>query len=102
MVPPKIGLLLIGLLLFCTAAAASEPPRITVTAGTGWLVAGGAESAAITAVVTDGAGIPMKNINVLLACDPAIGSRKNTGMTTDAELKSKILLHTRTMGGRRR
>ncbi|EJG07652.1 von Willebrand factor type A [Methanofollis liminatans DSM 4140] len=99
MIPPKIGLLLIGLLLFCTAAAASEPPRITVTAGTGWLVAGGAESAAITAVVTDGAGIPMKNINVLFSCDPAMGSIKNTGMTTDAEGKAKTFFKPGTKSG---
>lgn len=99
MTPLKIGLLLIGLLLLCTAAAASEPPRITLTAGTDWLVAGGADTSSITAVVTDSAGIPMKYINVLFSCDPAMGSMKNTGITTDAEGRAKTFFKPGTKSG---
>jgi len=99
MIPPKTGLLLIGLLLLCTAAAASEPLQITVATDTEWLVADGADSSAITAIVTDISGVPLKNVNVVFSCDTTMGSMKKTDIKTNPEGKAEATFKVGTKSG---
>ncbi|HDS63119.1 MAG TPA: VWA domain-containing protein [Methanofollis liminatans] len=76
------GLFLICLLLICTGAAAGEPYDITVTNGTGWLIANGADCAAVTATVTSG-GAPVAGVGVTFSCDPAMGRLAPATAVTD-------------------
>jgi len=76
------GLFLICLLLICTGAAAGEPYDLTVTTGTDWLIANGADGTTVTATVTNG-GAPVGGVSVTFSCDPAMGSLSRALAVTD-------------------
>ncbi|NVO66653.1 Ig-like domain-containing protein [Methanofollis tationis] len=76
------GLFLLCLLLICTGAAAGEPYDITVSTGTDWLIANGADCAAVTATVTSG-GAPVTGVGVTFSCDPAMGRLSRALAVTD-------------------
>jgi hypothetical protein len=78
----RAGLFLLCFLLVCTGAAAAEPYDITVTTGTEWLIAGGADQAAVTATVMSG-GAPVAGVSVTFSCDPEMGRLAPVTAVTD-------------------
>jgi len=94
----RAGLFLFCLLLICNCAAAAEPYDISVTTGTDWLIANGADQTTVTATVTvDGA--PVAGVGVIFTCDPAMGSLAPATAVTDGNGVARSLFTAATQSG---
>jgi len=80
----KVLILAILLGLIVPAVSAAGPGQITLSSDTGWLVANGTDTAAITVQVLDGGGIPLENCTVALSVDPVFGRLSPATVTTGA------------------